>query len=92
MLIIGFYQQLLGNGLSKTKALQEAQKAMILGKVQVTDVAESTDRAELSIDGNKVTSSDYGQKNIKATFFNPYDPDLKHPNYWASFSLIGNPW
>ena len=62
MLIIGFYQQLLGNGLSKTKALQEAQKAMILGKVQVTDVAESTDRAELSIDGNKVTSSDYGQK------------------------------
>ena len=95
MLIIGFYQQLLGNGLSKTKALQEAQKAMILGKVQVTDVAESTDRAELSIDGNKVTSSDYGQKNIKAQLVDTTDPQLtrlSHPYYWAAFSLIENPW
>jgi CHAT domain-containing protein len=86
----GFYQQLLGNGLSKTKALQEAQKAMILGKVQVTDVAGTTDRAELSIDGNKVTSSDYGQKNIKAQLVNPNR--LNHPLYWAAFSLVGNPW
>lgn len=35
VLATGFYQQLLGNGLSKTKALQEAQKSMILGKVKV---------------------------------------------------------
>ncbi|MEI6331973.1 MAG: hypothetical protein WCP16_22265 [Pseudanabaena sp. ELA645] len=44
--------------------MQEVQKAMILGKVKITDVTGTTDRAELSIDGNKVTSSDYGQKNM----------------------------
>jgi len=38
VLMTGFYQQLLSNGLSKTKALQEAQKSMILGEVQVTPV------------------------------------------------------
>ena len=86
----GFYQNLLGNGLSKTKSLQEIQKAMILGKIKVTNVAESADRAELSIDGNKVTSSDYGQKNIKSQLVNP--SRLNHPFYWAAFSLVGNPW
>ncbi len=85
----GFYQQLLGEGLSKTKALQEAQKSMILGNVKVTDVAGTTDRAELSIKGTKVISSEYGQKNIKAMVI---PKDLKHPFYWATFSLIGNPW
>ena len=38
VLMTGFYQQLLSNGLSKTKALQEAQKSIILGEVQVTPV------------------------------------------------------
>ncbi len=91
----GFYQNLLGNGLSKTKSLQEAQKAMILGKIKITDVTGTTDRAELSIDGSKVLSSECGQKNIKATLFKSDDPNLdylNHPFYWAAFSLIGNPW
>jgi CHAT domain-containing protein len=91
----GFYQQLLSNGLSKTKALQEAQKSMILGEVQVTPVTGTTDRAELSIDGNKVLSSEYGQQDIKSRVFSVVDPNLnylKHPFYWAAFSLTGNPW
>ena len=87
----GFYQQLLGNGLSKTKALQEAQKSMILGNVKLINVAGTTDRAELSIDGNKVISSEYGQKDIKSKI-NPDTNYLSHPFYWATFSLIGNPW
>jgi CHAT domain-containing protein len=86
----GFYQELLGNGLSKTKALQEAQKSMLLGNVKVTDFAGTTDRAELSIKGIKVISSEYGQKDIKAKVGNP--AKLKNPFYWAAFSLIGNPW
>jgi CHAT domain-containing protein len=94
VLMTGFYQQLLGNGLSKTKSLQEAQKSMILGKVKITDVAGTTDRSELSIN-NKVLSSEYGQKDIKAALFRSDDPSLdylKHPYYWTAFSLIGNPW
>ena len=95
VLMTGFYQQLLGNGLSKTKALQEAQKAMILGKIQVTGVVGTTDKVELSIDGSKVASSKYGQQNIKATLVDDYDTQidkLNHPFYWAAFSLVGNPW
>jgi CHAT domain-containing protein len=91
----GFYQELLSNGLSKTKALQEAQKSMLLGNVKVTDVAGTTDRAELSIKEAKVISSEYGQKDIKAKVYSAVDPNLnylKHPFYWAAFSLIGNPW
>ncbi len=94
VLMTGFYQQLLGNGLSKTKALQEAQRSIILGKVKITDVVGTTDRSELSID-NKVLSSEYGQKDIKAALFRSDDPSLdylKHPYYWTAFSLIGNPW
>ena len=87
----GFYQQLLGNGLSKTKALQEAQKSMILGNIRVTNVNGTTDKADLSINGTKVISSEYGQKDIKSIF--PSRPVLlNHPYYWAAFSLIGNPW
>ena len=95
VLMTGFYQQLLGNGLSKTKALQEAQKSMILGKVQVTDVTGTTDRAELSIGTNKIISSEYGQKDIKVNIVDKDDPNLdklRHPYYWSAFSLIGNPW
>ena len=94
VLMTGFYQQLLGNGLSKTKALQEAQKSMILGKVKITDVAGTTDRSELSID-NKVLSSEYGQKDIKNQLVDVNDPQLiklRQPFYWTAFSLIGNPW
>jgi len=94
VLMTGFYQQLLGNGLSKTKALQEAQRAMIVGKVKITDVAGTTDRSELSID-NKVLSSEYGQKDIKNQLVDVNDPQLiklRQPFYWTAFSLIGNPW
>ncbi len=90
-----FYQQLLGNGLSKTKALQKAQKSMILGNVKLTDVVGTTDRSELSINGIKVISSEYGQKDIKSKLVDKDDPNLnrlKHPFYWAAFSLVGNPW
>lgn len=66
---------------------------MILGKVEVTSVAGTADKAELSIDGNKVVSSEYGQKDIKAQLGAPIDQaKLKSPFYWAAFSLIGNPW
>jgi CHAT domain-containing protein len=78
-----------------TKALQEAQKSMILGKVKITDVEGTTDREELSIDGSKVLSSEYGQKNIKRVMDSDLDTELSyisHPYYWAAFSLIGNPW
>jgi CHAT domain-containing protein len=95
VLMTGFYQKLLGNGLSKTKALQAAQKSMILGEVQVIDVTGTTDRAELSIDGSKILSSEYGQQDIKSRVFSVADPNLnylKRPFYWAAFSLIGNPW
>ena len=85
---------MLGKGLSKTKALQEVQKLIILGKVQVTSVTGTTDKAELSIDGSKVVSSEYGQKDIKANLLDKDDPNLdklKHHYNWAAFSLIGNP-
>ncbi len=95
VLMTGFYQQLLGNGLSKTKALQEAQKSMILGKVKIANVEGTTDREELSIDGSKVLSSEYGQRDINRVMDSELDAELsyiRHPYYWTAFSLIGNPW
>jgi CHAT domain-containing protein len=90
VLMTGFYQQLLGNGLSKTKALQEAQKAMLLKMVETTPVDGSTDKAELSIKGNKVVSSEYGQKDIKG--LGKSLEYLKAPLYWCGTVLVGNPW
>jgi CHAT domain-containing protein len=99
ILMTGFYQQLLGNGLSKTKALQEAQKAMLLGMVRATPVNGATDKLELSINVNKVEykveSSEYGQKDIKnvVTSLVPEGIDaIKHPFYWSGTFLLGNPW
>ena len=64
---------------------------MILGNIRVTNVNGATDKADLSINGTKVISSEYGQKDIKSIF--PSRPVLlNHPYYWAAFSLIGNPW
>ena len=68
---------------------------MILDNVSVTNVNRATDKADLSINGTKVISSEYGQKDIKSKLSSVVDPNLnylKHPFYWATFSLIGNPW
>jgi CHAT domain-containing protein len=91
ILMTGFYQQLLGEGLSKTKALQKTQKAMLLKMVETTPVDGTTDKAELSINGIKVESSEYGQRNIKKLENNP-ENYLDHPFYWCGTFLLGNPW
>jgi CHAT domain-containing protein len=91
ILMTGFYQQLLGEGLSKTKALQKTQKAMLLKMVETTPVDGTTDKAELSINGIKVESSEYGQRNIKRLGNNPKNY-LDHPFYWCGTFLLGNPW
>jgi CHAT domain-containing protein len=91
ILMTGFYQQLLGEGLSKTKALQKTQKAMLLKMVETTPVDGTTDKAELSINGIKVESSEYGQRNIKRLGNNP-ENYLDHPFYWCGTFLLGNPW
>jgi CHAT domain-containing protein len=95
ILMTAFYQNLLVNGLSKTKALQEAQKSMILGMVRATPVNRATDKLELSIKENKVESSEYGQKDIKnAVSAMPYAgiTEVEHPLYWSGTFLVGNPW
>ena len=90
----GFYQQLLGNGLSKTKAFQEVQKSMILGKVKVN--ADGDEKAILSINGTNIISSTYGKEDIKKNLLpsldNPNKDKVDHPYYWTAFNLIGNPW
>ncbi|PZU95318.1 MAG: hypothetical protein DCE90_13250 [Pseudanabaena sp.] len=44
----------------------------------------------------KVLSLEYGQTDIKNQLVDINDPQLimklRHPFYWAGFSLIGNPW
>ncbi len=79
----------------RQKALQEAQKAILLGMVRATPVNGATDKLELSIKGNNVESSEYGQKDIKSAVSPmPYAgiAEVKHPLYWSGTFLVGNPW
>ncbi len=95
VLMTGFYQQLLGNGLSKTKALQEAQKAMILGSVKIKPDSASSEQASISILETDIQSSTYGRKDIKnqlSLILDEKDKKINHPYYWTAFSIIGNPW
>lgn len=71
-----FYWQLKANPL-KAEALSQAQIAMIQGEVTLQQGTLQTPR-------NKIT--------LTPELANLEQMDFSHPYYWASFSLIGNPF
>jgi len=66
---------------TKTAALQQAQLAMIQGKIRIegNQLITSTSSIPLSPE-----EAEYLNNNIVG--------NLSHPYYWASFTMIGSPW
>ncbi|MDJ0554702.1 MAG: CHAT domain-containing protein [Microcoleaceae cyanobacterium MO_207.B10] len=75
-LIDEFYQHL-QKIIIKAEALQQAQIAMLKGKVNV-------ENGELHGSGRGVK--------LPPELANLGDENLSHPYYWAAFTIIGNPW
>ncbi|WP_322742723.1 CHAT domain-containing protein [Synechocystis salina] len=71
-----FYWQLKANSF-KAKALQEAQIKMINGEIALNGGQLQVSRGAIAVEDDFLTVG---------------NPELSHPYYWASFSLIGNPF
>ncbi|MBE9194039.1 CHAT domain-containing protein [Synechocystis sp. LEGE 06083] len=71
-----FYWQLKANSF-KAKALQEAQIKMINGEIALQGGELQVSRGAIAVEDDFLTVG---------------NPELSHPYYWASFSLIGNPF
>ena len=77
-LMISFYAQLREPDTKiKARALQQAQLALIDGKVHQTD-----DYLETTI----------GRIQLPAPLKQTGQSDFKHPFYWSGFTIIGSPW
>jgi len=61
----------------KAEAWRRAQVAMIEGKVKYED-------NQLILSDQTIT--------LPSSDAQPGNPDLSHPYYWSSFSIVGNPW
>ena len=71
-----FYQNL-KSGSMKAQALRESQIAMLQGKVYVRENQLKSSRGTIDLPKTLVSANNY---------------DLSHPFYWASFSMMGNPF
>lgn len=71
-----FYWQLRAKSL-KAEALQQAQIRMINGEISLDAGELQTSRGAIAVGKQSLISG---------------NPELSHPYYWASFSLIGNPF
>ena len=71
-----FYQQLQSTPI-KTKALRQAQIAMLRGEVKVE---------ESQLVGSQITVP------LPSRLAQLEAENLSHPFYWAGFTIIGNPW
>ncbi|HLP88047.1 MAG TPA: CHAT domain-containing protein, partial [Nostocaceae cyanobacterium] len=65
----------------KAEALQQAQIAMLSGKVNVESDRFVGSKASIPL---KPEESAYLRNNIEGNF--------THPFYWAAFTIIGSPW
>jgi filamentous hemagglutinin family protein len=61
----------------KAEALRQAQIAMLEGKIRIQE-------------GKLIAGSD--RVNLPPTLAHINNTDLKHPYYWAGFTIVGNPW
>jgi CHAT domain-containing protein len=61
----------------KSEALRQAQVAMLQGKTRIQD-------GKLISSGNLV--------DLPPALAKAGNSDLKHPYYWAGFTIVGNPW
>lgn len=75
-LMTQFYKQLKGTPI-KAEALRQAQLAMLKGQVRIES-------------GKLYTTQ--GEVTLPPALANLGDQELRHPYYWAAFTLIGNPW
>ncbi|NET07798.1 MAG: CHAT domain-containing protein, partial [Symploca sp. SIO2B6] len=75
-LMAKFYQQLNSTGL-KAEAIRKAQLAMLNGEVKLNN-------GQLSIDDVTLT--------LPPEISQPGKRQMRHPYYWAGFTLVGNPW
>jgi CHAT domain-containing protein len=85
VLMTHLYQQL--NNVTKAEALRQAQIALIKGEWR--DYVENLIKKAIEQDNNRdipmLESLDY-------TRLLQSEEELKHPHFWAGFTMIGNPW
>ena len=79
-LMTNFYSHL-KQSTTKASALQQAQRGLIRGKIEVKN-------GQLSIDEINIPIASLPP----AMRENLTTKNLSHPYYWSAFTLIGNPW
>ncbi len=75
-LMTNFYEQLRNTPI-KAEALRQAQLAMIRGEVKLEDGKMVSNRRSVDLPPELMETN---------------NPNLSHPYYWSSFTMIGNPW
>lgn len=68
----------------KAQALQQAQRALLAGRVDIGRLQGQGTQALISLRSTG-TPSTVDLSQLTAT-------DFSHPYYWAGFTLVGNPW
>jgi CHAT domain-containing protein len=87
----GLYQELLKDGLPKSKALQKIQQAMISGGIKYNSGSKTLDISGLNSTNLRIPMPPNVPDVVSG--FSSTDPTIfQHPYEWASFSLTGNPW
>ena len=76
VLMVSFYQQLRTAPI-KAEALRQTQVAMLRGQMRLQKSA---------------AQGTIAQRTLAPEIIAAANADLSHPYYWASFTMIGNPW
>jgi len=87
-LLMKEFYMLRAGGKSKAEALQEAQIALLKGRINSDHIATSINRSVASVD-NKENSDGEGESRLHDFRRDPKAP-FAHPFFWAPFILIGN--
>lgn len=99
-----FYDRLLKPRSIKSKALRQAQIAMLRGEIDVKSLQESISSllSKETPNSSTLTAEEAGFLLILNAFLSKkqdasspkisFVQDLRHPFYWAGFTIVGTPW